>query len=865
MAALVVVGTTVGILATGALASSPPNVTTAAYDTLRTSWDQNEPNLAPSDVQSASFGQVFRTKLKGAIYAQPLVVNGIVIVTTEKALAYGIDATTGKVVWKRHFGTPVLASTISCGDLKPDIGSTSTPVEDPSTGLVYLTTRLQQGQGRPGNHTWLQAISAATGKEAANFPVEIQGTPDNTPGVPFTDYSQLQRPGLLLLGGVVYMAFSSDCDHGPYRGIVAGVSTTTHQITAMWSDESGAGTDQSSQSGIWQSGGGLVSDGANQILLTSGNGIAPPPSPGTSPPPTLSESVIRLQVGSNGKLTPTDYFAPGDAPTLDQNDEDLGSGGPIALPAQYFGTSADPDLLVQVGKDGRVFLLNRNNLGGREQGSGGSDNALQILGPFNGVWGHPAVYGGQGGYIYYTESTGGGFLRALSYGTNSSGVPQLTNAGTSAGAFGYGSGSPTVTSNGTTTGSAVVWVVYDDGVSGTGGTLEAYGAVPSGGTLPLLWSGPIGTASKFSVSTAYNGRVYVGNREGDLYAFGAKSNAPLQAATVAFGRVAVGASKTENVTVTASRAMTITGVSAATGVVSVAGITGKQVPNKGAAFEGTTGVPGTKPLSAGNQEFSVRHPVRRRALSAGQSVTIPVTFTPRTPGDAVATIEVHSTAGSRTISLTGYGTAPGLVLSAPPITFGTLDTGAGGKTLTFTVANSGDRPETITSIRLPGAPYLVQGLPRVGATLAPEQAVTGSVTYNPVVAGTNDDFLTISSNEGSVSLPMTGAALTGTPQLTLTPAAVDFGPVAVGRSRTMTFRIANTGNIPLVISRAASPAGAFSSARPLPEGITLDPDTGVTQAVTFTPTGRGPFAGQYTFNTENGHGQMLVTFTGTGT
>jgi len=226
---------------------------------------------------------------------------------------------------------------------------------------------------------------------------------------------------------------------------------------------------------------------------------------------------------------------------------------------------------------------------------------------------------------------------------------------------------------------------------------------------------------------------------------------------------------------------------------------------------------------------------------------------------------VHSTAGSRTISLTGYGTAPGLVLSAPPITFGTLDTGAGGKTLTFTVANSGDRPETITSIRLPGAPYLVQGLPRVGATLAPEQAVTGSVTYNPVVAGTNDDFLTISSNEGSVSLPMTGAALTGTPQLTLTPAAVDFGPVAVGRSRTMTFRIANTGNIPLVISRAASPAGAFSSARPLPEGITLDPDTGVTQAVTFTPTGRGPFAGQYTFNTENGHGQMLVTFTGTGT
>ena len=241
--------------------------------------------------------------------------------------------------------------------------------------------------------------------------------------MPFTDSSELQRPALLLLGGVVYAAFSSDCDNTPTGASWSGVSTSTHTITAMWSDEAGVGTDQNSMSGIWQSGGGLVSDGPNQILLTTGNGIAPPPSAGHSPPPTLSESVVRLTVGGDGKLTATDYFSPANAPDLDQSDVDLGSGGPIALPSQYFGTTADPDLLVQVGKDGRIFLLNRNDLGGREQGPGQTDDTIETLGPYNGVWGHLAAYGGEGGWVYVTESSGGGYLRALSYGVNGSGVP----------------------------------------------------------------------------------------------------------------------------------------------------------------------------------------------------------------------------------------------------------------------------------------------------------------------------------------------------------------------------------------------------------------------------------------------------------
>jgi len=861
VAVLVVVGSSIGFV-TAALAGSPPNVTTAAYDTLRSGWDPNEPGLSPSDVQAASFGRIFETQLDGAVYAQPLVVNGTVIVTTEKAWAYGINAASGAIEWRRHFGKPVLASTIGCGDLKPDLGSTSTPVEDPSSGLVYLTTRLQQGHGPSNNHTFLQAVSAASGQEATGFPVELQGTPDNTPGVPFTDSSQLQRPALLLLGGVVYAAFSSDCDNNPYRGIVMGVSTTTHAITAMWSDESGVGTDQNSMSGIWQSGGGIVSDGPNQILLTTGNGIAPQPSPGHSPPATLSESVVRLTVGGNGKLTPTDYFSPADAPDLDQGDEDLGSGGPIALPSAYFGTTADPDLLVQVGKDGRVFLLNRNNLGGREQGPGQTDDTLQTLGPYDGVWGHLAAYGGQGGWVYVTESSGGGYLRALSYGVNGSGVPQLTSAGTSAGAFGYTSGSPEVTSNGTTSGSAVVWTVYADGPTGAHGQLRAYAAIPTGGTLPLLWSAPIGTASKFSVPTTYNGVVYVGNRSGKLFAFSTKSAAPLQAAPVDFGRVAVGTSKTVDVTVTATRATTVTGVTPATGVVNRAGASGTRVRNVGAGTEGSAAAPDTAALGQQNQEFSVHGPTHRRALAAGQSITIPVTFTPRAAGTVVADVTVNATAGTGTLALTGYGTSPGLLLSAPPMSFGVLDTGAGGKTLTFTVSNSGAHPETVTAVSLPSAPYSVKGLPRVGTVLTPQQSVTASVTYDPQAAGSTDAFVTVTTDTGSVSVPLTGRAVTGTAVLTLNPGAIAFGPVAVGRSATFTFRVENTGTIPLTISRAAAPAGAFSATTPLPEGLTLDPGTAVTQAVTFTPPGPGLFSGQYRFNAGNTQGWMAVTFTG---
>ena len=173
-------------------------------------------------------------------------------------------------------------------------------------------------------------------------------------------------------------------------------------------------------------------------------------------------------------------------------------------------------VLVEQGKDGRVFLLNRDNLGGRSQGAGGTDNAVGVLGPYQGQWGHPAVWGGDGGYVYMVGAYGP--LRAFRSGTTGAGQPALVDAGATRATFGYTTGSPIVTSNGTASGSATIWMVSASGPTGASGTLHAFNAVPDGtGAIKELYTAPIGVASKFEVPLSYNGRIYVGSRDGSIY------------------------------------------------------------------------------------------------------------------------------------------------------------------------------------------------------------------------------------------------------------------------------------------------------------------------------------------------------------
>ncbi|MEO6822277.1 MAG: choice-of-anchor D domain-containing protein, partial [Candidatus Nanopelagicales bacterium] len=786
--------------------------TTISTDNLRTGWDQAEPGLAPSSVQSSDFGRLFNTTVSGSVYGQPLVSGPTLLVTTEKAIAYGIDKVTGIVLWHNSFGTPFQSATVNCGDLAPDLGSTATGVVDPATNTYYVTTKLAVGaQGT----WWLQAVDVTTGANRSGFPVEIKGSPTNDPSNPFLPTQEQQRPGLLLLGGAVYLAFGAHCDFQPYKGYVVGVSTTTAAITGFWSAVIGP----SSGAGIWQSGGGLMSDGPGRIFLTTGNGFF-----GATPdgkPGFLGESVVRLSVGAGGALSTGDWFTPANGPALDSNDTDLGSGAPMGLPTG-FGPPSHPNLLVQVGKDGRIFLLDRDNLGGYA-GPGGTDNVVSMTSNVGGLWGSPSFFGGAGGLLYLTTSYHP--LTAYSYHLDGAGVPRLTYAAASTVNFPYTSGSPVVTSNGTDPSSATVWQVYSGGSTGTGGELQAYSAIPSNGVLNLLWHQPIGTVSKFTVPATDGGRVYVGTRDGHVFGFGRPQVASLTFSPLDFGSVPIATPKKETVTVTATTALTIKSIATAA-------------------------------------PFSVAPPTLPVNLATGQTLAVPVTFSGTTPGDAIGQLKITTNVGSYVVGLHAYGTAEGLAAQPKVIAFGQQPTTLPA-TRDVVIQNTGATTTTITAVSTLASPFASIGAPTVGSTIPAGGSVTIGVMFTPSTVGAVSATLVVQSSTGTVSVPINGTGVQGSGKLVLSPTTLDLGAVGVGSSTTASFTVSNAGNLPLTITKAKAPSGTFSTTNPLNEGLVITDNT-YYQPVTFTPPTLGPFTSQYLITGDDGRGPQIVTLTGTG-
>jgi len=614
---------------------------TASQNDLRTGWDPAEPRLAPvtdgGPVGGPAFGQIFSKHLNGQIYAQPLVIGNTLIVATETNHVYGLNAATGAIEWSDSLGKPEPWTAMGCNDLTPDIGITSAPVYDPATRAVYLVALVDNGPSIAQPHMYTYALNVATGHVLRGWPVTIKGSPANDAADTFNPESERQRAGLLLLGGAVYVAFASYCDFPSYSGYVAGLNISTRRLT-LWTDEAGPG---GNQAGIWLGAGGLMSDGPGRIFLSTGNGPSPPAGPGTSPPPELGDAVVRLRVGAGGRLSAADFFSPANAPTLDVDNEDFGSGGPVGLP---FGTRADPALLLQAGKDGRVFLLNRDNLGGREQGPGGTDSFLAEAGPYAGLWGHPAAFGpvstvsasSTPDFAYYVGK--GDVMRYLRFGARASGTPTITEVANSTTNFGYTSGSPVVTSSGNDQASAVVWEVYSAGRNGADGTLDAFAAEPPKGCvvpcqMAPIWSAPIGTAAKFTIPATSDGRVYVGTRDGNIIAFGSPGKAPLKASPVNFGQVAVGKSRTVTLVITAGHRVRVRRISVLE-------------PSGSAPF---------KIKSVTLHGRAVTFPV---VLTAGRRLRVRVSFETTQPGGVTGALQVRTNTTAFpvvSLSLTGQG------------------------------------------------------------------------------------------------------------------------------------------------------------------------------------------------------------------
>jgi Abnormal spindle-like microcephaly-assoc'd, ASPM-SPD-2-Hydin len=817
-------------LAGPALASG---ITNSSED-LRTGWYPKESTITPGLVTGGTFGQEWSQHVEGQVYAQPLVFEETLLVATERNFVYGLDPSNGAVKWWKELPHPVpwKASDLNCADLAPDLGVTGTPVIDPSTGTAYMTHETYaSGESGPARW-WMDAIDMSTGAEKPGFPVEISGEAQNIPGVTFNATDELQRPGLLLMEGVVYAAFGSHCDKGTYQGWVFGVSTGG-TVKARWASDTQGG-------GIWQSGAGLTSDGPGRILLATGNGNnSQPPLAGSHPNHELAQAVVRLQVQSNGSLAAVDFFMPYNANSLDTWDADFGSGGVTGLPNQWFGTSSIPHLAVAVGKDGYVYLLNRDNLGGYGEGASGQDAVVQKIGPNGGVWSRPGVWPGEGGWVYIPTASAGksssgesGNLDVYSYGLTAQGAPNLHLEAVSSDAFGFSSGAPIITSNETQTGSAVVWMVWSPNTNGNGSELRAYAAKPKAGRPVLLNSWPVGQSSKFSTPGVGLGRLYLGTRDERVLGFGSPVSNPLSGPQAEFPETTIGQSSNHTLTLTANSEVTIESIGA--------------------------------PSDAQFAQSGTASPTPPATLKTGQKMTVPFEFTPKSTGPQAATVQV-TLSGGRMVSFSLVGTGrtagPKLEASPPVVDFGGTTV---GETIEESLAlrNVGSEPLEIKGWKGLEAPFhLKEPLPN---EIEPGQQVLVPIEFSPTANRPYEGTLDLETNTGIVEVGLSGvAAAPGL--LQISPEAQGFGAVAVGSEAQRSFTITNVGGLPDKISISKPPiAGEFRATTTLSEGTVIEPGDSIVETVRFAPTTLGSNGDVWEISGEDSGGRRAVGFSGEG-
>jgi hypothetical protein len=443
------------------------------------------------------------------------------------------------------------------------------------------------------------------------------------------------------------------------------------------------------------------------------------------------------------------------------------------------------------------------------------------------MWSRPAVWPGDGGYIYVVPN--GAPMRAFRFGSQSNDAPTFTETGATGDPFGYTSGSPIVTADGTNSGTALVWVLFSTGAYGAG-QLRAYDAVPDAGQhLVLRYQDSYGTGAKFSSPGVGDGRIYVGSGDGAVLAYGAPLTAAITAPAVVFGQVVVGTTATATVTMTANRSVTITALA---------------VPAAPFAV-GTL----SQPLPA--------------TLASGATLTFPVTFNPVAAKMYAASLAVSTSAGPAAVSLAGVGqaAAPVLTISNSMLSFGGVPRGATA-TVNVLLTNAGSQSLSFTGFTAPASPFSVTGLPPVGSALAPGASLAVTAVFSPTANGAYGDSFAATSTGGPVSLAMTGNA-GDPPVMVVAPSTLTFlGPV--GASQAQSFTVANTGGTPLTITKSKPPArGAFVAQSALDEGTVIPAGQSRTETIAFTPTATGTFSDQWIITGNDSSGVQVVNLSGT--
>ena len=532
---------TLDVSVNGTATPQPGDNVTFHRNTARNGWYKAETTLTTTNVASSHFGLVKTLSAPstlpafGKVYAQPLYVTGetvsgtshnLVIVSTSTAQVYAFDDATYAVVWHRDFTNA--ASQIrqqewgdtGCSDVNPDVGIISTPVIDRALDRMFVVVATMEGS-TPTPHLRLHAIALTSGDDVTTATevsgsVTVSGTTYSTS--PLNSFS---RSALLEANGNVYVALASHCDyqtsttHGWLLSYNA--STLANTGNLLNTTNQNDGTDYFLGS-VWMGGFGPAADPQGNVYFATGNG----PYNGTT---NFAMSVMK--VPGNLDLQAANVFTPATAAQDSGADADLASGGVMLLPDQTTGSY--PRLLVQGGKCSAVnnncfkYLLNRDLLGGQEPNDSGAVWRGNIGG---GTWGGPAyfadasaqyiVYGGGTPLATYTLALSPPSLTQLSAISSTIGCLECRDSGSQ----------PVISSNGTTTGTAIVWALKTPGGSGGTITLYAFDAHNMGTT---LFNGPAGTWT-WTPGTAWiggalvsplvaNGKVYVPS-DGSVAVFG---------------------------------------------------------------------------------------------------------------------------------------------------------------------------------------------------------------------------------------------------------------------------------------------------------------------------------------------------------
>jgi len=505
------------------------SVPTYHYDNRRTGRNSSETILSPANVNSNTFGKLFSYAVDGYVYAQPLYLSdlpipgrgthNVLFIATEHNSVYAFDADNngpeGGLLWQTNLGPSAATPTSDFGsrfgpynNIVPEVGITSTPVIDPVAGLIYVDAFTHES----GFYFHrIHALNIADGTEAPFSPVLVTATcpgagVSSTNGViTFIPKQQIQRAALTLAGGNVYVAFAGYADTDPYHGWVIGfnasnlVQLTNYVFNTTPNSTNGANP---GEGGIWISGCGLSVDENTNLYVPIGNGsfTATNGSGGTD----YGDSLVKLST-TNG-LAVADYFTPYNQATLQTVDQDFGSGGCLFLPDQ---PGPFPHLIVCAGKEGRIYLINRDQFTSDNGHFNASTTAVDyvvqtIPGQLGGgCYDTPVFFNGN---VFFAAS--GNRLKAFAL-TNGFFATNAVSTGPRI--FGSPGATPFVSANGTNNG--IIWAMANanpavlTAYNPSNLTAELYNSTQAAANRDRLTNGV-----KFTLPIVVNGKVYAGNQ-----------------------------------------------------------------------------------------------------------------------------------------------------------------------------------------------------------------------------------------------------------------------------------------------------------------------------------------------------------------